>query len=526
MVLSVLGGASRLDAQESLVALGNVSGTGTLNSSANTVGAVVASSRTATGDFLVTVTAAGAFAGATAADFLVETAIRSTGSGDIVSNAAVSAVDDDVLTVRVRTADVESAASPNLAVAANANFAFAIRRVNSASLTAVGDSRFLVAAGHVSLGGSLVGGFGVGGVVPTTLRADAGDYFLTLTKAGAFQGDGLFDYVVLLSAVGSANADEAVRGGVSSVSSDDSVTINIHTDDVQTSGGDSGSPVSTAFVFAVYRLEAGGATGAPTSRLNAALASISTGGDKVFAQSVFPGAVALSSRPATGHYEVDFIAANAFGSVSPNRFVPLVGLNSATLRDELIKANVSIPDANTLRVSVFIDDVQEGAASQGVATNAAFFLSLVDTAPVMGHDLTISPKKAPSAFRGAGILNATGVGQTIRLPLVRTKVRKVFFASKNIGRSVDDLRVKGQAIGGPLDSRFFLTTAGRRNVTSQVKIGAVASQGVRPGETAAFEGRIRYKKAARTPKIEARLRAISASKPAFVDVARLRVEPR
>lgn len=526
--LLVLAGASRLAAQESLVALGKVSSAGTLQASSNTLGGVVASSRIAAGNFTVTVTSAGAFAGATISDFLVSTGIESASSSDRSSNAGIVSVTDDLLTVRVRIADVESTANLNAAVAADANFFFAIRRIDPLAAEFTDDSRHLLAVGTVSSGGSLLSGFGVGGITLSSLRANTGDYFVTLTKAGAFALDAAHDYLVFLSLIGSGAEDEAIRGAVSSVSSDDSVAFNLHVDDVQDPGGaDLATPANRNFGFAIYRLNSIDLTGSPASQLFAAHASVNgTTGDLVFGQSVFPGGSVSSSRLSTGRYQIDFVSPGAFVGVAPSRFVPFVSLNATSLIDEIAQAQSSVLDANTLRVLVAVNDVQASGVAAGVADDEEFFLSLIDTAPVILHDLSLSTRNAPATFKGAGIINLTGIGQTVRLRLVRTAAKRVFFHSENVGASIDDLRLRGQAFAGRLNTRFFDTTVGRRNITAQVKIGAVAVAGLRPGEAVSIESVIRYKKANVTPNLTARLRARSGSVPVRTDVNRVLVRAR
>lgn len=526
--LLFLAGGSPLVAQESLVAIGNVNTSGGLDVEANTVGGVVASSRPNTGEYLVTVTATDAFVGASPADFLIETTIEASSSGDDISNGAVISVTDDVLTVRVRVADVEDSGSVSAAVAVNASFFFVIRRVDPLATVSEGDTRFLLSAGRMASSGSLVSSFALNGLISSSVRVNTGEYVLTLSKANAFVGDSTLDYVVLLTPIGGDGDDKTVRGDVTNISSDDSASFVFCVDDVQSAvPANAAVPANRAFAYAIYRLDGIDLTGAPASTLNAALVSVAQNGTLVFGQSSIPGATISSAHLDTGRYQVDIVAPGQFSPSDADRFAPIASIRSADLIDEIIKTTVSVPDVNTLRLAVAVDDVQDSGSPAGVNfSNASFTLSLVDTDPEIFHDLTISTRKAAATYRGGGIINKTGAGQTVRLNLDGTRLGRVYFKSKNVGHASDVLRVRGQAIFGRLNSHFFNTTAGRRNVTAQVKIGSAMSDDVRPGEVERFEGRIRYKNAGSSPNVVSKFSTIPRSGPLKTDLVRVLVKPR
>lgn len=525
--LSVLAGAKSLVAQESLVALGNVNSSGGLDVSENTVGGVVASSRLGEGDFEVTVTAAGAFTGAAVADFHLLATIESSNPGDTAVNGIVTSVTNDVLTVNFTTGDVEDTTNPSGPEARDADLFFVIRRVNPLSAVAEGDSRYLMATGVVNSNGTIASAVGVDGVVVSTLRADTGDYFVTLTKVGDFTADSTVDYVILLTPFGSSESDIAIRGDVVTAASDDSISINVHTDDVQAAvASDSAVPGNTDFFFSAYRIDAAATAGVPASRLNALNASVDDVGVLTFGQSTISGATVTSSRLSTGRYQVDITAANAFAGVNLDRFVPILTINSTSLIDEIAKASISSPDANTLRIDVFIDDVNDSGDANGFPLqDQSFFLSLYDTEAVIVHDLSLSRSSNPATLRGGGIINATGAGQTVRLPLVGTNARKVFYASENAGTVVDDLRLKSQGIPNSIDARFFRTTGTRTNVTAQARIGAAAALDVRPGDLVNFEGVFRYKTLSNRPDRLTTLRSLGTGTPFRPDVTRVRLVP-
>lgn len=525
--LLVLGAAIGLHAQESLIALGNVRGNGVLDASANTVSGVVASGRTAAGAYTVTVTAAGAFAGSAPSDYIVATTPESTSSDDVLFTAAVNSVTNDVVEIFVRGGDVESTADSGFLVAEDEDFHFVLRRIDSSLTEISGDSRLLLATGVVGSNGTLFGGFGVNGVTVTSLRAGAGDYFVTLTKAGAFSGDGNLDYVLELSPIDGSEADQTIRGAVSSTLSDDAVSINVHTDDVQAfPGTDTQTPSSSSFAFSVYAINNLDAVGVPASRVVSALASVTGAGAVVAAKSSIPGGTVSASRSSAGVYQVDLVAVGSFAGKTANDFAALVHINNDSFADEIAKSQITIVDADTLRVAVFTDDMQTNGDTNGAPTDSAFTLTLLNVSPAIFPDLTLGRTANPATFRGAGIINNTGGGQGIRLPLTGTASKRAFFGISNAGDSVDGLRVKGLATAGPLGTRFFHLDTIRRNVTAQVKIGAAVDTEVRPGEEVLLESVIRYRSAERTPAVTMRVRAISQFAPANVDLGRVFVVRR
>jgi hypothetical protein len=174
---------------------------------------------------------------------------------------------------------------------------------------------------------------------------------------------------------------------------------------------------------------------------------------------------------------------------------------------------------------VFVDDVQTNAEPDGLATDQDFVFTLLDTDPVFVHDLSLSRSSGPATLRGSGIINTSGAGQTLRLPLVSINPRTVFYASENAGLVSDDLLLKSQGIPNAVDARFFRTTGPRTNVTAQVRIGATAAADVRPGDIVNFEGVFRYKTAGNRPEKTVSLRSLGNGTPLRSDVVRTKLAP-
>jgi len=511
-------------ADDPVVALGAVASNGTLENSANSVEGVVASSLIDTGEYEITVMAAGAFTGTTSDDYTVETTIRSVTSDDNLSNGTVTSVTNDSLTVRVLTADVEDAANPNGPLAQNSRFYFLIRRVEVGQTTIDGDSRFLLGLGKVASNGVLTTSFGIDGVALTSSNPNTGEYLINLTKPGAFVGDATNDYLLFLtSGEGDGKDDEALRGGASSIISDDTVLFEIYADDVQqAAAGNSADPTNQAFQFAIYRLTGAETSGQSASRLVRAVASIDSTGGLTSGATRFGEGALTASRISEGLFQLDLSLPGGFAGVSSNRFVVQAFDNSSSSSDELIGAEISVFDDNTLRVEISATDVEADGEVTGTLNDRNLFVVIYDTDPAFGPDLGIGTKKALSSMKGRGVINGSGAGQGIKLKLTGTFQRKFFIAAENAGHSIDSLRLKGIATRGPLDTTFFRTTGGKTNVTAEVKIGSVVAEDVFPGNIVRFEGRTAYKSQGSRPTKTMKVRGISDFAPSSVDLVKVK----
>ncbi|MDH4411201.1 MAG: hypothetical protein QE273_16430 [Verrucomicrobiales bacterium] len=512
-------------ADDSVIALGAVDILGGLDKSANSVGGIVSSSLSATGDFQVTVTAAGAFAGATLDDFIVETTVRSLFSDDNGSNGAVTAVTDDVLTVRVRTADLEDDTNPDGPFAQNSAFYFVVRRIDVGTTSIEGDSRFLLGVGQVSSIGALLSEFGVDGVTVISSKINTGEYTISLTKAGGFVGDVIDDYVIMLCPDGGTAADdEAVRGGASSVASNDAVVFEVYTDDVQQAvAGNSPVPTDEPFSFAIYRLTGAETTDGSASRMVTAVAAVSSIGDPVTGATRFGDGTLSASRISAGLFQLDLANPGAFAGVAAGRFVVQAFSDSSASIDELIGAEVNVLNDDTLRVRISATDVEVDGQATGTLNDRNLFVVIYDTEPDFGPDLSIGTKKSLTTLKGRGVQNANGAGQGIKLNLTGTAERKFFLAAENTGHSIDGIRLKGIGTAGPLNTSFFRTTGGKTNVTAEVKIGAVVAEDVFAGEIIRFEGRSAYRSATTRPTKTMKVRGLSGFEPSSIDLVKAKV---
>jgi hypothetical protein len=522
-LLVVLCTATRASAQESMIAMGNVNPNGSLALEVNSLDAVVTSSSPGTGDYEISISRAGAFTGTTLDDFIVETTIEGTVVSDTISSALVSAVTDDVLTLRVRTMDVEESALPASATAANEDFYFAVRRLDTSATTINGDTRFLVATGNVNSNGTLNSSFGVDGVEVSSVRNGLGDYGVTLTKTGAFTDDDAQEYLIFLTQIGSGTDDQAFCGDSSDVTGNDTSVFRVRSVDVQAAvAADNGTASDDNFIFSIYRLAGAETAGNPSSQLISAMAKVAGTGTLVSGASVFGAANVASTRSGPGTYSVTITQPGAFTDSTPSRFGAIAGINNGLI-DRMVVADAEVTDANTVTVNVVTHDVQNPGASQGVAEDNAFFLVLYDTTPDLGPDLSIGTKRSLTSFKGIGTLNESGAGQGIRLNLSGTTERKFFFASSNAGDSIDGLLLKSIATAGPLETSLFRVTGGKTNITAAAKTGSLVAEGVRPGETIRFEGRTAFKSETSRPTKNMKLRGSSELQSSSRDLVKAKV---
>lgn len=452
----------------------------------------------------------------------METTIRAVTSDDKLSNGTVTSVTNDVLTVRVRTADVEDTANPSGPLAQNSRFFFLIRRVVVGETSLDGESRFLLGVGKVATDGSLISSFGVDDIAVASSSPNAGEYFINLTKPGGFAGDAVDDYLVFLAPDGGSGADDdAIRGGATAVVSDDTVLVEVYTDDVQqVVAGNNPVPSSEPFHFSIYRLTGAETSGQSASRLVRAVASIDSTGGLTSGATRFGEGALTASRISEGLFQLDLSLPGGFAGVSSNRFVVQAFDNSSSSSDELIGAEISVFDDNTLRVEISATDVEADGEVTGTLNDRNLFVVIYDTDPAFGPDLGIGTKKALSSMKGRGVINGSGAGQGIKLKLTGTLQRKFFVAAENAGHSIDSLRLKGIATRGPLETTFFRTTGGKTNVTAEVKIGSVVAEDVFPGNIVRFEGRTAYKSQGSRPTKTMKVRGISDFAPSSVDLVK------
>jgi hypothetical protein len=519
MMASLIMTATSAWAQESVIAIGKVNAIGSLANSASPIGATIGCSRTTTGGYLVTVTSAGAFAGASESDFMVETSMEDIYANDQNSAAAIQSVTADVVTVRVRTFDLEAMTPPDLAVAADDEFFFVIRRIDHLTSGQPLESRHLVAVGTVRSSGLLDTGFGVDGVQILTGRGTAGEYFIQLSKAGGFATDANAQYVLLLSPRGVSVPDISIRGSIYNAISDENALFYIRSEDVQAAtAADDPVAADTSFSFAVFNASTQDTNGEGSSNLLKAVASVDgDSGNLLAGSTAYPGATISSVRTSPGRYDVFIDSPGSFAGVDDASLAAFVTLNNSNTIDDLAKTRVAVVDANRIRIDVSVDDVQHNNDEDGIPADGSFFVSVYDAAPVLRHDLRVGKQSTGSDARGAGIFNGSGAGQSLKLTLPGKAKRSAYFHASNRGSSVDSLRLKSGKIPSTVKVNFFLTSGGGGNVTATVRSGGTVATGLLPGDSVSVQASIRYRKLSKRPKAKVGLSSLSGYQPANVD---------
>lgn len=505
--------------QESVIAMGKVYRSGTLLNSGSPIGATVESSNSSTGAYLVTVSKPGAFTGMTATDFIVETAMDDLYANDLNSGAAIHSITPDVLTVRVRTFDLEVLTPSDLSLAANADFYFVIRRVDHLTSGQPFESRHLVAVGTVRSSGLLDKGFGIDGVSILTGRGAEGEYFIQLSKTGGFNSDANGQYILLLSPRGISVPDVSIRGTSYNAVPEGAVTFYIRSEDVQAAmAADDPVAADTSFSFAIFNPYTHDTNGESGSTLLKAVASVNgAAGTLVAGSTSYPGATISVQRTSTGRYDVFIDSPGAFTGVDEASLAAFVTLNNSNNIDDLAKTRVAVVNASRIRIDVAVDDVQHNNDADGIPVDGSFFVSVYDAAPVLRHDLRVGKQSTGSDARGGGIFNGNGAGQSLKLVLPGKAKRSAHFRASNRGGSVDSLRLKSGAISSAVKANFFLTSGGGGNITATVRTGGTVATGLMPGESVTVQASIRYRKLSKRPKTKVGLSSLSGYQPANVD---------
>lgn len=516
-LVAVSAGTTR--AQETLLALGRVTVGGALSSGTTTIGGTLSVSRPATGDYFIEVQSPGTFAGAFSNDFLIHATMNSLASNDELPVCSVDSLTDDVLTVRVRIADVEDSTDPDQPEERNGSFHFAIHRVGFGDTLVSGLSRYLCANGIVASDGSSASGLATGGETVVTSRLGAGHYQIVIQDPGAFATDNGGEYVLLLSPTGYPLSDELVRGSVSSTASDDEVVFEVFVDDVQDeSNDDTVVPVDKTFHYTLYRMTLSDQD-RPGSRLQLALGLVQggTGSLSRGALSV-PGGSISSAQNGTGVYSVFVEIPGYFAGRTTADFVPQVLVRRPFLSDEAASATGVLVDANTYRVDIATADVEESGGNLAVNGNESFSFLIHEAYFRDRSDLRVGRTPKLGSMKGNNRYHPGGAGQRIRVRTARPEAR-FYFAVENDGTLTDNYNLRRKGSLRNLKARFLRLTGGRMNVTGKVMTSGYIQTDVAPQEAVRFLARTRM----RNPDLrraQARIQTNSLRTPSSRDAVR------
>jgi len=533
-VLAMTVGSDSLFAQENIVALGRVSAAGAVLSSDNTAGGIVTASRPGIGSYSVTVTSAGAFTGAGEFDFAVQAAIASSASGDETIKAHLTTITNDSVTFTVHVDDVENSLDPDSGVPADAPFFFTLYRVPGA-FPANTSARYLLGTGIVQSTGGLVNGAAVGGVTISTSLNALGDYSIILSEPDGFLGDAVNDYVLELTIRGTGTGAEVVRGEVVDVSSNHQLVINVHTDDVQAIvAGNDPMPENSDFYFTVYRIP-GVAQPLAGNRLVTAVAAVGSGGTLLTPANSMDGGTLSSTRNDMGDYRVTIFSPGAFTGRAANEFVAQATLRQSWSDDEGIRADAVIADANTLHIDVRVNDLEVAGEPEGVPSDAAFYLVILDIAEVAAEvtaaafvqpDLRIGHRRNIQRMKGNDIYNRNAARQRIGLALTGLRWSRYYFVLENDGNVEDRIRLNETGRKGKVQTRYFRLTGGRQNITRQVTRSGSVENPMDPGAFIRYEARVKYETRQSRPRQNVRLVARSMTDTSKLDVVRTIVRPK
>ena len=477
---------------ESLIALGRVDDAGFLLGGTDTVDGSISVSRPNTGNYEIEVTATGAFAGSTTDDYAAFISIDWFGSNDEIGMASISSVTNDVLTVEVWTVDAEDATDPDAGEARNVNFFFAIHRIPSdGNLSPT--SRFLLGAGRATAGGILFERTAVDDIEMDLVRNSDGNYTLTLSKPGAFANDTVTGYNIFATVTGSGLSDRSIRVDTGATASDDEVTFNFFTDDIQDEADDDEPvPANASFTFAIYNKNTGEDMGAARSAATAGVFSVDGGtGDIVAGAVSIAGATITGTRIGPGDYEIDIEAPGAFADDVQYQYISIGTLNRDVLSDETINTRASRVSDDLFRIDVRTGDMEQMGDSNGFGINRDFFVLLINSTERPLSDLKIGRKRNITKMKGDDRYKSNAVGQKIRVKSNGAKA-KHFFALENDGVMSNRLVVREQGKVRGVKTKNFLLTGGRKNVTASMKSGGFTTDFVAPGTDLLFTTKSRF----------------------------------
>jgi hypothetical protein len=525
-VLVVLTHPPRLDAKETLVALGHVDYAGKVTRHSSPVGAEISSKRMAAGIYHLSMTLPASFENADREGFLVSVSMKSSVSvPDLIASAVVEDWSERRLLVQVDLAAGRFLdGDRDNPLPGNGDFYFSIRYLDPKSGEFSPDSRHLLAIGTMvgvdpynptAEAGRDISS--LNGISVSAVRTGAGEYRVVLTKPGAFAGDSLGDYLVFLNwtnpfpimpSISSSeqpiNGDFCgiyLRGEAVETGSDDSVVIRINmqglTEFYSSSysnlfdGADSQLDGVGIFRFMIFSLTSADRTGPPASRKFVAHASVDASGKLIAGSSRFTNGPVTSRRIRNGStfYEIDF------GDPSPFWCIPFVTVN-APGRSRTCDARMAYSSDGQRRLVVVVritDCRRDSNGTSILEVSESFSVSLAYAEEPFNIDLSVSRVGLGGPWRGDGHLSPSGAQQSVRLRRLLTTWKSVYFRARNIAGMSRDVVLSAQIPSARVDARFFAATPDRRNVTAQFLTARGVGSDLRPDQMMTFEARYRFR---------------------------------
>lgn len=504
------------------------------------------------GQYYINIESSGEFTTASPNDFVIEVGNNYTGSNDKIAVAHVSYLDPNRLTVAVSLSDSEDTIDPHLAASSSHDFYFVIRRLPGNGIGSTtgsphagynpghtvprpprrpsddrisGDTKYLTAFGKINSDGSLASGFGVNGLEITTSRNTLGEYELILQQNGSFATDTSADYLIFVTPMVQGTNDVIGTGTCSDTSSDNEAVFLFHTDDAQ-NGNSTDFPTGKDidFCFQIYRMDPSLSEQPARSRLIKAIATFHSNGALTSGATAYKNGTIQVVHEAYGAFKVVVQAPGEFAGRYANEFIVGASLNQDATSDHEPNALVNIIDANTLEVEIFVNDLEYGDETNGVAANSPVYFLLFDSQPETRPDMKIGNKKRAAKMRGNDVYNQTGAGQTAKLKSKgKRKTGKLFLEVENDGDIADNIRLIEQGSGSAFKVKLFQLTGGRKNITAQVKGYGIIAGDLLPGRRIQIEARISARKKSKSKRAKVKFTGMSSSSPGAADTARAKL---
>lgn len=250
------GAATVAEGTRFLRALGNVDSNGTLLSGYGLDGISIATARNAVGDYTITLTKPAGYSGDILEEHLILlTPVNGNTQDEILLGNVDSVADTDSVSFSVSANDIQSSLNDDTVAPEDTAFGFSIYRLFGVNSAGIPDSQFLTALANVrgSDGVSLLS-VGTAGLVVNSTRLAPGEYRVTITGLGAFTGTTGNDFVAHASTSQAGATDEAANVLVSVVNND-TLHVDVNSNDIEQSTNAEGVAEDADFSLAVYSID-------------------------------------------------------------------------------------------------------------------------------------------------------------------------------------------------------------------------------------------------------------------------------